>query len=222
MLGGSAIPPVLINRALELSLPIYISYGSTEMSSQITTTPATVPPTHRYSAGCPLPYRQITIAENGEILVKGETLFKGYWQNGTVTRPKIGDGWFPTGDLGRLENGQWLYVLGRRDNMFISGGENIHPETIESALIQLPNIRQAMVVPYPDREFGQVPVAFLDAHPFPIAENLKAALRQRLAGYQIPKHFLQWPNHLPQDGQIKLKRDFFSTLAMKILSKNHS
>ena len=218
LLGGSAIPHSLIDRAMALGLPIFISYGSTEMASQITTTAGNTPPAHRYSAGKPLPYRQLRIDDNGEILVRGKTLFKGYWQKGTVNRPTIGDGWFPTGDVGILKDGQWLYVVGRRDNMFISGGENIHPETIETVLTQLPNIRQAVVVPFPDSEFGQVPVAFIDAEPFPQTDSLKAALRQRLAGYQIPKHFLPWPNHQPNSGQIKLNRGFFIALARKLIS----
>jgi O-succinylbenzoic acid--CoA ligase len=103
------------------------------------------------------------IAPDGEILVRGECLFIGYynpyagWLNPARTR----DGWFHTGDLGTLSDDGVLTVLGRRDNMFISGGENIHPEEIEKALTSIGGIEEAVVVPAPDAEYGMRPVAWI-------------------------------------------------------------
>ena len=105
-----------------------------------------------------LPYRQLGISSEGEILVKGEVLFKGYVAGGKLNLPYPSlprMDWFPTGDMGQLDKEGCLTVTGRRDNMFISGGENIHPEEIEKALLSIKGIAEAIVVPKEDKEFGQ-------------------------------------------------------------------
>jgi len=136
LLGGSTIPQELIDTAVKLKLPVYTSYGATEMASQITTTPPDAPPQKLYSSGKLLSFRELKIAPGGEILVRGETLFAGYWQAGKLRQTRDAAGWFATGDLGRMDADGYLHILGRKDNLFISGGENIRPEEIERILNQ--------------------------------------------------------------------------------------
>jgi O-succinylbenzoic acid--CoA ligase len=144
-----------------------------------------------------LPYRQMRIASDGEILVKGETLFKGYGTGTRLHLPLTSDGWFQTGDLGVVDAKGCLTVLGRKDNMFISGGENIQPEEIEKALLAIKGVEQAVVVPKEDKEFGYRPVAFVKFHGQAIdPAHLTDILKKELPRFKIPDIFYPWPKGL--------------------------
>ena len=161
LLGGSPAPKSLIDDAIRHNIPLYLSYGSTEMSTQITTSPG---PIHclTQNSGKLLPYREIKSAEDGELLVKGPCLFQGYLREGSIQPQSDNEGWFHTADIGNVEEDGTVTVLGRKDTMFISGGENIHPEEIEKALMMIDEVQSAVVVPIPDREYGQRPAAFVE------------------------------------------------------------
>ena len=119
-------------------------------------------------------------------------MMKGYFRDGAVQPAVDAAGWFHTKDRGSIDADGYLTVLGRMDNMFISGGENIYPEEIESALLEIPEIKQAIVVAISDSEFGQRPVAFLDSDEIEV-DGIVEFLEQRLAKYKIPVRFLPWP-----------------------------
>ena len=172
------------------------------MASQVTTTPPGAARATLSTAGAVLPHRALRIAEDGEILVRGATLFAGYVDGDALHDPRTADGWYPTGDRGTLDADGHLHVHGRTDHMFVSGGENIHPEEIERALMQLGGITRAVVVPVPDEEFGARPVAFVEAGGEAVG---KAAERERVAAwrrkldealprYKRPVRFLPWPD----------------------------
>ncbi len=161
LIGGAALSTALALRAA--SLPIYPSYGLTEMSSTVLIKKQ------------PLPYRRVKIID-GELLVSGPTLFKGYL--GEASPPE----WFATGDLVERD----YAIVGRKDRLFISGGENIYPENIERALMQLPGIVQAHVVPVSDPEFGKRPVAFIESSEHYSIEELRKALDPHLSRFQHP------------------------------------
>lgn len=218
LLGGSAIPASLIGQAAELNLPIHTSYGCTEMASQVTTTPPGAGE-KLSTSGRVLKYRELKIAPGGEILVKGETLFRGYVQGTALEQRRDAQGWFPTGDLGDLDEDGYLIVRGRKDNMFISGGENIHPEEIETQLCQVEGIEQALVVPLEDEEFGIRPAAFVKMQSGKTLDEraLRRFLESRVARFKIPDYFFPWPteNAAPAAGQtgIKLNRQYLRELA---------
>ena len=125
LLGGAAIPQPLVNRLSAMGLVPKVSYGLSEMGSQV----CTGQPTGAGVVGLPLPGREVCIRQ-GEICVRGETLFAGYFKDGALALPLDQDGWFHTRDKGHLTTGGELVVEGRLDNLFISGGENIQPETV--------------------------------------------------------------------------------------------
>lgn len=216
LLGGSAIPVSLIKQALNLNLPIYKSYGSTEMSSQITTTPPHASLKDFETSGKILPFRELNIAEDGEILVRGKTLFQGYVNSEALQKSVDDNGWYHTSDLGMLDQNGFLTVLGRKDNMFISGGENIHPEEIERVLEELEIIEQAIVVPVSNDKFGQRPVAFVQ-----LKANAKLSdmniddLIPKLAKFKIPDHFFEWPK---SENGFKPNRKTMQKLAEQLLS----
>ena len=194
LMGGGPVSASLVDEALSRGLPIHTSYGLTEMASQVTTTPPGASLEALRTAGRVLPEREVSISEEGEILVRGATLFAGYVEGKTLDLPLDTDGWFHTGDLGELDENGYLRVLGRKDNLFISGGENIQPEEIEEVLAALPGVEAAVVVPVDDPEFGQRPVAFVRTEG---GEHREISLRswRSLARLQDPHRLLPWPEN---------------------------
>lgn len=189
LLGGSSIPVDLLDRAAEAGLPIAPSYGLTEMGSTVT---ATVPSRDLGTSGRLLPGREVSVRE-GEIHVRGATRFAGYLTPDGLTTPFDADGWFATGDLGRLDEEDRLVVEGRRGLMFVSGGENVQPEAIERALLGIEGVAEAAVVPRGDAEFGYRPVAFVRMESGePDTRRLGAALRDTLPGFMVPVAFFAW------------------------------
>lgn len=166
LLGGAPIP------SFPKRLPIRTTYGLTEMSSMVTVD------------GFPLAGRELKIASDGEIWVRGECLFQGYWEEGQIVQP--GE-WFATGDIGQMCPRKGLSILGRKDWQFISGGENIQPEEIEQELSLLSNVIEAVVIPISDPEFGKRPAAVVrtDDPAFDL-QKLQRGLREKLPKYKIP------------------------------------
>lgn len=194
LLGGAALPRSLWEQARELGWPVRASYGATEMASTVTIADADC-----FDAGRILPHCELRIGGDGEIQLRGLSRFAGYAKGDRLLKP-FEDGWFGTRDHGELDAAGRLRVLGRLDHMFISGGENVHPEEIEKALLSLPTVKRACVVPVDDEEFGQRPVAFVDG------EVEVAALEYVLPRFKIPRAFLPWPEDVglkPDRRQLK-------------------
>ena len=215
LIGGSPIRETIIRKAKEAELPIYTTYGSTEMASQVTTTKPNDTLEHLLTSGRVLPYRELKI-EDGEILVKGKTLFKGYLYRNGLIKPFSKDGWFRTGDIGHLTEDGYLVVKGRKDNMFISGGENIQPEEIEDKLLQIEGIIDAVVVPVEDEEWGKRPVAFVhwEGKEEMDEKRIKKMLEKELPKYKIPDRIFPIPENYKG---MKLSREYFKGLAKRIM-----
>ena len=211
LLGGGPIPVPLLDEATARGLPIHTSYGLTEMASQVTATPPGASREELRTSGRLLPHREISIREDGEILVRGETLFTGYVEGKAVDRPQDAEGWFHTGDLGELRADGYLRLWGRKDNLFISGGENIQPEEIEEALCRLEGVEEAVVVPVPDAELGNRPVAFVRTAGGNFG-NLARALEPTLPRFKIPVAFHEWAHG---GGGMKVNRRFFRERALR-------
>lgn len=198
LMGGGALLPHLIQQACAAGIPIYTSYGMTEMTSQITCTPADAPGDTLASAGRPLIDDSVRVNASGEIEVRGETLFQGYWQEDSVQSPLNPNGFFSTGDSGYFDAQGNLCITGRIDRQFISGGENIQPAMIEQALGQLDGVLQAVVIGVEEVEFGHRPVAFIRYATEFKEEILKAQLMDVLPGYMLPMRLLPWPEDLDE------------------------
>jgi o-succinylbenzoate---CoA ligase len=194
LMGGGPVSASLVDEALLRGLPIHTSYGLTEMASQVTTTPPGASLEALRTAGRVLPEREVSISQEGEILVRGATLFAGYVEGKTLDLPLDTDGWFHSGDLGAWDENGYLRVLGRQDNLFVSGGENIQPEEIEEVLSALPGVESAVVVPVDDPEFGQRPVAFVKTEGYEPGD-LTPKLREFLPGFKVPTTFHPWPEN---------------------------
>ncbi|MCO5044470.1 MAG: o-succinylbenzoate--CoA ligase [Kiritimatiellae bacterium] len=211
LLGGSGMPPALLVEAMRRRWPVYTSYGMTEMASQVCTMGPASPPAKRMTSGRALGHCEVRIATDGEIWVRGRTLFRGYVTASGRQLPVDEEGWFATGDLGALDEEGYLTVRGRKDNLFISGGENIQPEEVENWLASFPEVAAAVVVPRSDEEFGARPVAFLQWRGDAVSdEELRARLEKILPRYKIPASFRAWPD---ASGEFKIDRRRFEQLA---------
>lgn len=219
LIGGSAIPDALVRKAVDARLPVHVTYGLTEMASQVATS-------KRLTKENPLPrghilkYAEARVSEEHEILVRGRTLFQGYINTTATPGVAVVDaqGWFYTGDLGCLNEDGTLTVLGRKDNMFISGGENIQPEEIERHLCRLEAIVQAVVIPVKDDEFGARPVAFVEIKEGTriSKKEIQAFLRDYLPSFKLPDKIYSWPT-TPHPG-LKPDRAYFLRLIKDLSS----
>ena len=206
LLGGGAISSTLLDQLSNLSINCFTSYGMTEMASQVTTGPASCDG----SSGRLLPARELKIIDE-KIYVKGETLFLGYLDEQaknhkqdsrvhrtcTLTLPTDEDGWFFTKDRGYWDTEGKLHILGRIDNMFICGGENLQPEEVEAALKQHPAIEDAIVFAQADEEFGNLPAAIvktsLDIDRLSANDELTPFLADKIARFKRPRVYYSWP-----------------------------
>ncbi|MBL9119452.1 MAG: AMP-binding protein [Phycisphaerae bacterium] len=158
LLGGGPTPARWRDEALDRGWPLYVTYGLTECASQVTTSLA-MRGDDATDAGVPLDGVRVRCDEVGEIHVAGPTLFAGYLESGATSPAAPTE--CATGDLGRFDERGRLQVLGRRDAMFVSGGENIRPEEIENALRTIPGVSNACVVAVEDSIWVRRPVAFV-------------------------------------------------------------
>ena len=210
LLGGGPVDQCLVSDALKAGVPLHITYGMTETASQITTSDLLHSVPGVIHAGKPLPGREVRISPDGEIQVRGAILPRAILSGGELRQSLTEDGWFSTGDAGSFDPAGNLVVSGRRSRMFISGGENICPEVIETLLASFPQVRRVVVVGVAHEEFGARPVAFVagDASP----DRLKEFLKARLESFYVPDAFLPWPSEVSPD-DAKVNFDFFSRLA---------
>lgn len=187
LVGGAAFPDALRARAVELGIPVLGTYGCTEACSQIAT--QRIGQGATTGSGSPLPGIDVRI-RGDEIQVRGEVLMDGYLGDDGSSATWTGDDWFRTGDMGTIDpiDGQ-IHVLGRRDDMIITGGENVAPGEVEASLESLPGVRQACVFGVPDEEWGeQVAAAIVVDSDVYRPAALAFHLETRLAGYKRPRH----------------------------------
>lgn len=185
LLGGGPTPAAWRDDAVRRGWPLSTTYGLTECASQVTTSlamqgdPAT-------DAGLPLDGVSVRCDDEGVIRVAGPTLFAGYLEDARGESDAVAPGEVVTGDLGAFDARGRLQVLGRRDAMFVSGGENIQPQEIENALRSVPGVVQACVVAVDDPRWVARPVAFV-AGAFD-----RAAVEEALAA--LPR--FKWPDRI--------------------------
>ncbi|MCY4158243.1 MAG: o-succinylbenzoate--CoA ligase [Bacteroidetes bacterium] len=209
ILGGGPTPAHVVERAINNGWPIQTTYGMTETSSMVTLSDKNFSIS---SSGYALQGYDVKIATDREILVRSPAVCSGYLYEGKLQSVVDEDGWFHTGDLGQLNGAGELYVQGRKDNMFISGGENISPEEIEHILGRFSKVKEVIVVPVPDAKYGQRPVAFIRG----LSEfgGLREFLEDHLPKYQIPICYT-WPDRIPSIS-FKRNRKSFSKLAIQL------
>ena len=196
----TAIP--VIRRAMnELACGLYQGYGLSEACTNLT---GLTPADHGLareredllrSCGRAVPGVRVRVAAGpdgaGEIEVRTDKVMSGYWRDPEATAAAFRDGWLRTGDLGRLDAEGYLHIVGRAQDMIISGGVNVYPGEIEAVLGEHPAVAEVAVVGRPDPEWGEIPLAYVVARlgAAPDSAQLETFCRARLAGYKVPKEF---------------------------------
>lgn len=202
LIGGAHAPPELVRRALHAGWPLALTYGMTEMTSQVATAPPAEVRRKPGTVGRPLDGVQLWISAEGEVLVRGATLALGAVEAGAGGD----DGWYHTGDLGRLDGDGDLWITGRRSDRIITGGVNVDPHEVEAVLRDYPAIADACVVGLPDPEWGEVVAAVVvPAEGAFDAEAAEAWSRERLAPPKRPRRWLP-VDALPLNANGKVDR----------------
>lgn len=218
--GGGPIPKPLLLLCKERKIPVFQTYGMTETSSQIVTLSPEDSLRKIGSAGKPLFPSQLKIMvgekeakplEEGDIYVKGPNVTPGYLNRDDANHASFKDGWFSTGDLGFKDEEGFVYILDRRSDLIISGGENIYPAEIEEVLLGHEDVAEAGVTGIPDEKWGHVPYGFIVSAKKLSEEEILAFCRERLASYKVPKRIIQ-VEQLPRNGANKLLRRLLSEL----------
>ena len=200
--GGGPIDSNLIKEGIENGIPIYKVYGSTETGSMVSILSPKDTVDKIESAGKPLPGVKIKI-DNNEISVAAGSLFKEYFKNDGLTKERIRDDWFYTGDEGYIDEEGFLFVRNRKDNFIISGGEKINPKEIENALLKIDKINEAFVFGKPDKKWGEKVCAVVVSKTELDIFEIQKSLKQILPAYKIPKEIKQI-EYIPVDGMGKL------------------
>jgi o-succinylbenzoate---CoA ligase len=216
LLGGAKITDDLLKFSLHQNLPIQLTYGLTEASSQVVTTTKEIIEKFPGAVGKPLMgifvsivnENGIQVPENeiGEIIISGSTVMKGYYPSeGFIDR-------LATGDLGYLDDNQNLWLVQRRSDLIVSGGENIYPSEIEKVLLDYPFVKQACVVGQVNQEWGQQVSAAIVLTEFASAmdsvklhRTISEFASKKLASYKIPRDYY-FVEVLPMTASGKIQR----------------
>jgi fatty-acyl-CoA synthase len=145
--------------------------------------------------------------EVGEIVIQGPNVMAGYWDEPDKTAAVLRDGWYHSGDAGSVDDEGFLYVRDRYKDMIISGGENVYPAEVESALLELHDVQEAAVIGVPDAQWGEVGLAVVVPTPgtTPDAEELRRDLRARLAAFKVPR-YVELTDELPKTATGKVRK----------------
>ncbi len=201
-LGGGPSSDELIISALKNNWRVIKVYGASETTAMITECSGNELEKYPSAAGKPLANVKIEIwnevreklraNEVGEIVVKSTAIAKGYLNNLSTWQEKFYDGFYLTGDYGYLDSGGRLFVLSRRTDLIVSGGENINPREVEKTLLKHSQINEAVVIPLKNNEWGEIPVAAIVLNKKGTLNEIELTkyLKEKISSYKIPKRIL--------------------------------
>ncbi len=212
--GGAPCPPAVRRAFAARGVRFRLGFGMTECGVNCFVIDNDEADRHPDSVGRPIPGLQAVIrrpdgasvapGEVGELTLSGPAVFAGYYRRPAETADALRDGWLWSGDLARQDGDGRFYIVGRRKEMYISGGENVYPTEVEAALSQCRGVAECAVVGIPHARWGEAGLAAvaLQHGARPDAEALRAELKQRLAGYKVPAEFM-FLEALPKTGAGK-------------------
>jgi fatty-acyl-CoA synthase len=181
-------------------------YGMTEAAPGVYLAPADGAAERPVSIGVPHFFTDVLLEPGGELLVRGLNVFRGYWQRPADTDAAFTDGWYRSGDVLRVDDDGWAYVVDRVTDLIISGGENIYPSEVEAAIGALPGIVDCALIGVPDERWGEVGAAFVIASDAGwTAESLREALSGTIADFKIPK-YVRFVDDLPRTATGKVRK----------------
>lgn len=216
IVGGEPMPVDLIHKWHNKGIHIRQGYGLTEFGPNVFSLNQEDAIRKIGSIGFPNFYSQAKIVDDsdnelgantvGELALKGPMCMSGYWKNDKATKETIRDGWLYTGDLVRKDDEGYFYVVGRKKDMYKSGGENVYPTELEQVMRRLPGVREVAVIGVPDIKWGEVGKAFIVKESFATeltTDSISEHCIKNLAKFKIPKYFV-FVNDLPKGDSGKI------------------
>jgi len=213
--GGGPCRDAVIEAWRERDVDLSQGYGLTECGPNNFAMPEGFPREKTGTIGKPGLYVDARVVdEDGDPLPQGEVgelelasphAAERYWGNEAESAETFGQGWVSTGDLARVDADGYYRIEGRKKNVFVSGGENVYPPTVEDAVATHPNVEDVVVLPVPDETWGEVGKAVVVGDESLTIEELRAFLDGTLAPYEIPRH-LAFVDELPRSGPDKIDR----------------
>jgi O-succinylbenzoic acid--CoA ligase len=214
LLGGGPVQPAYLRECVEAGLPVVPTYGMTETASQIATVPPDRIADRLGCAGYPVWGAEISIRDDdgepiddgpGIVWVRGPMVSSGYVDRPDVNRQRFISGWFCTGDRGELDADGFLRIVGRHDDVIVTGGENVSPDAVERVIAQHPRVRDVAVFGLPDDDWGETVTAAIVTTGSVALEELDEFCRRRLAGHQRPQRWIA-VRRLPRTSTGKIRR----------------
>jgi long-chain acyl-CoA synthetase len=216
--GGAAVQDAVAESWKKVTgYRLYQGYGLTETSPTVTSNPIDGP---EKTGSIGIPYagtyvrivddqgNSVAVGQQGELLVKGPQVMRGYWRQSEETAAVLQDGWLRTGDIARMDDDGFFYIVDRKKDMVLVSGFNVYPSEVEDALVKHPGVLEAGVIGVPDAHSGEAVRAYVvRKEPSLTEEALREHCRQTLAGYKIPK-------------QIVFRAELPKTPVGKVLRKN--
>ncbi|MCS7211800.1 MAG: AMP-binding protein, partial [Chloroherpetonaceae bacterium] len=217
IVGGEALPISVIELWQRRGIPIRQGFGMTEVGPNLFSLHQDDSVRKIGSIGVPNFYVKVRLVDDegndvpqgsvGELIFSGDVVTPGYWRNPAETAKALKDGWLYSGDLARQDEEGFFYVVDRKKNMYISGGENVYPAEVERLLHSHPCVAEAAVIGVPDEKWGEVGKAFVVLKPnasLTEAELLEFC-KANLAKYKVPKYVV-FLSSLPKNDIGKINR----------------
>lgn len=224
VVGGAPMPESLIQTWHARGVALIQGYGLTEASPNVLGLPSDDLDRKVGYAGKPYPHVDVAIAADdgtiidgpgiGELMVRGPSVFAGYWRNPEATAEATRGGWLHTGDVAERDDEGFYRIKDRVKDMYISGGENVYPAEVESVILEIPGVVEAAVVGVPDERWGETGSAFVVLAPDAAldADAIISHCSERLAKFKVPRD-VSMVDELPRSGMGKvLKRELTETL----------
>jgi len=219
--GGAALNPDIGIFFDALGLCVLQGYGQTEAAPVISANPPGRIKMH--TVGPPLEGVEVRIAEDGEILVRGELLMDGYWRNEAASAEALKDGWLHTGDLATVDGEGYYRITGRLKDMIIRGGENVYPREIEEFLYTHPKIADVQVIGVPDERFVEEVMAWVVLKPGETAdaEEIRDFCKGKIAHYKIPR-YIKMASEFPMTVTGKIQKFRMREMAIEELGLHNA
>lgn len=213
LVGGAALSPALYRRARAAGWPVLPTYGMTETAAQVACLDPAADSWEEGLVGQPLPGNEVAVGSDGRVRIRGPQVMAGYLNPEGRSGLGLEDGWFLTGDRGEIDSLGRLRILGRADDMLVSGGTNVHPLAVESCLAACPGVRDVAVAGVPDPVWGDLVVALVVGEIE--EEGILAWSRSHLPSAARPRRILRL-DRLPRNPMGKLERAALRSLAQDL------
>ena len=231
-IGGAPNPKVQTERFVAAGIRIAEGFGMSESGSNFGMPTADLDVLRRKAGSCGLPFmtveariadadgRELPAGEVGELWLRGPCISSGYWNQPALTAAAFRDGWFLTGDAAMRDGDGFYYIVDRRKDMYISGGENVYPAEVEALVVELPAVAECAVVGVPDEQWGEVGRLYV----VPVAgatltvQQVIAHCRGRLATFKVPKSVII-TDSLPRTASGKVQKHVLRKRALDELAQ---